>query len=681
MGPRKATNKTAASTPSKKAAATKATKNTTSKARSSSKVPVENRSPDAEKSTSAEVKSPEVLKETNTVGEEEKEVLKDADEKPSVGEGLEDENVAEDSRAEISGGKVEDAAAVAEVKMEEQSAGDFEEKAAEKYQEEEKQSVENLDENVDQNADTKSAEDEDKEDAGNEAEVADANAVDEYSELQNSVLTSERRKSKKLEVFVGGLDKEATEDDLRQIFEKMGEITELRLMKDPQTGKNKGYAFVRYATPDEAKRAVQELAKVEIRGKKCGVSPLAEKDTVFIGNIDKNWTKDDVFNKLKELGVENVNDVSVVEDPSNAGVNRGFAFIELETHKDALIAFRTLQKNRTFKEDRTIKVAWAQPSNDPDEDVMAQVKSVFVNILPPTWNEEHVKEHFGKFGEIERVVLSCNMQSAKRKDFAFVNYTTREAAIACIEAFSKDDELIDGDSKVKVKVSLAKPAHKGKTRKVKSKGTNKGDLKGGNKGVSQGHVVAKYSSNTTAGAVALEKGGQPTLPSATLPSATLPSATLPSTTHEILHILRQQAALGQGHVSVSGGHVGGLQQAPMVQNLQSMASVQGYGHTLPGVKRPHTALGDISVNLRGNPRARLESTTAAGGLSYGLSAGGQGSFSNPIFAGASTEQFYHHPSIGGVPYATGSVSYAPIGFQGAYAHGGRGGGASSYGKR
>jgi len=64
-----------------------------------------------------------------------------------------------------------------------------------------------------------------------------------------------------------------------------------------------------------------------------------------------------------------------------------------------------------------------------------------------------------------------------------------------------------------------------------------------------------------------------------------------------------------------------------------------------------------------------------------LSAGGQGSFSNPIFAGASTEQFYHRPSIGGVPYATGSVSYAPIGFQGAYAHGGRGGGASSYGKR
>jgi hypothetical protein len=60
--------------------------------------------------------------------------------------------------------------------------------------------------------------------------------------------------------------------------------------------------------------------------------------------------------------------------------------------------------------------------------------------------------------------------------------------------------------------------------------------------VETGHVLKKRSSSTTAGAVVdkglLGKGGQPTLPSAT---------------HEILHILRQQAAWGQGHAAVSGG--------------------------------------------------------------------------------------------------------------------------------
>jgi len=58
-----------------------------------------------------------------------------------------------------------------------------------------------------------------------------------------------------------------------------------------------------------------------------------------------------------------------------------------------------------------------------------------------------------------------------------------------------------------------------------------------------------------------------------------------------------------------------------------------------------------------------------------LPARGQGSLSNPMFAGASVEQFYHRPSVGatlgtpfgfqsaGGPYTTGSASYVPIGLQ------------------
>lgn len=76
-----------------------------------------------------------------------------------------------------------------------------------------------------------------------------------------------------------------------------------------------------------------------------------------------------------------------------------------------------------------------------------QVKSVFVDGMPPTWDEEKVKEHFEKFGEIERIVLARNMLSAKRKDFGFVNYLERDAAMACIEAIN-NTEISDGDIKV-----------------------------------------------------------------------------------------------------------------------------------------------------------------------------------------------------------------------------------------
>ena len=80
-----------------------------------------------------------------------------------------------------------------------------------------------------------------------------------------------------------------------------------------------------------------------------------------------------LLNKLKEIGVENIDNVSVIEDPNNTGVNRGFAFLELESHKDAQLAFRALAKKNIFGEDRNVKVAWAKPLNDPDEDEMADV--------------------------------------------------------------------------------------------------------------------------------------------------------------------------------------------------------------------------------------------------------------------------------------------------------------------
>lgn len=86
----------------------------------------------------------------------------------------------------------------------------------------------------------------------------------EVDEAHQSVPISERRKQKRLEIFVGGLDKETTEEDLTSVFKKVGDVLEVRLMKNPQTGKNKGYAFIRYATAALAKKAAQELERVEV---------------------------------------------------------------------------------------------------------------------------------------------------------------------------------------------------------------------------------------------------------------------------------------------------------------------------------------------------------------------------------------------------------------------------------
>lgn len=66
---------------------------------------------------------------------------------------------------------------------------------------------------------------------------------------------------------------------------------------------------------------------------------------------------------------------------------------------------------------------------------------MFAEGIPLSWDENKVRECFKRYGQIERIVLSRNMHSAKRKDFAFINFTTREAALSCIESFDKDTSI------------------------------------------------------------------------------------------------------------------------------------------------------------------------------------------------------------------------------------------------
>ncbi|KAL7092379.1 hypothetical protein ACP275_12G161700 [Erythranthe tilingii] len=273
--------------------------------------------------------------------------------------------------------------------------------------------------------------------------------------LSGEMEALERKKRRKTEIFVGGLDNDAKESDVRKGFEEAGGIAEVRLVMDGKSGKNRGYAFVRFATAADAKNALEKCSKVEICGKVCCAAPVGGNDTIFLGNIDRNWKSEDVVKLLEKAGIKRIDKVTVKVDPKNTGKNRGFAFLELETCKDAQTAYMKLQKKDVFG-NVMVRVAWAQPLSEPADEDILKVKSVYAEYLPYSWDGEKVKEYFGRFGDIVNVVLAKDLPYSRRKDFAFINYTTRDAALACIEAFSRE-RLEDGCSKVKIAVSLARP--------------------------------------------------------------------------------------------------------------------------------------------------------------------------------------------------------------------------------
>ncbi|KAK7277196.1 hypothetical protein RIF29_18347 [Crotalaria pallida] len=303
---------------------------------------------------------------------------------------------------------------------------------------------------------------EDDEHAGEEHEHAELADVDE----EHREVVKERRKRKEFEVFVGGLDKDATEDDLKKVFGVVGVINEVRLMMNPQTKKNKGFAFLRFETVEQAKRAVAELKNPVINGKQCGVTPSQDSDTLYLGNICKTWTKEALKEKLKHYGVTNVDDVTLVEDSNDKGTNRGFAFLEFSSRSEAMDAFKRLQKRDiVFGVDKPAKVSFADSFIDPGDEIMAQVKTVFIDALPPSWDEDYVRDLLKKYGEIEKVELARNMPAARRKDYGFITFGTHDAAVRCAESIT-GTELGEGDKKAKVRARLSRPLQRGRGRHI-----------------------------------------------------------------------------------------------------------------------------------------------------------------------------------------------------------------------
>ncbi|XWS45793.1 hypothetical protein CRYUN_Cryun14cG0009900 [Craigia yunnanensis] len=304
--------------------------------------------------------------------------------------------------------------------------------------------------------------DDDDEHAGEEVEHAELADAAEHEQRE---VVQERRKRKEFEVFVGGLDKDATEDDIRKAFSQVGEVVEVRLMMNPQTKKNKGFAFLRFATVEQAKRAFTEFKNPVINGKQCGVNSSQDSDTLFLGNICRTWTKEALKEKLKHYGVDNVEDLTLVEDSNNEGLNRGFAFLEFASRSDAMDAFKRLQRRDVlFGVDRSAKVSFADSFIDPGDEIMAQVRTTFIDCLPP-WDEDRVRELLKEYGEIEKIELARNMPSADRKDYGFVTFDTHDAAVICAKSIN-NTELGEGDSKAKVRARLSRPHQRGRGRHI-----------------------------------------------------------------------------------------------------------------------------------------------------------------------------------------------------------------------
>jgi cold-inducible RNA-binding protein len=80
-----------------------------------------------------------------------------------------------------------------------------------------------------------------------------------------------------IKVFVGNLSFDTTREEIEAHFAPMGEITEVALPTDRDTGRPRGFAFVTFADSDVAAQAIEKLNGTELGGRALRVNEASER--------------------------------------------------------------------------------------------------------------------------------------------------------------------------------------------------------------------------------------------------------------------------------------------------------------------------------------------------------------------------------------------------------------------
>ena len=80
-----------------------------------------------------------------------------------------------------------------------------------------------------------------------------------------------------MNIYIGNMSYETTEDQLRQAFQGFGEVSTVKVITDRESGQPKGFAFVEMPTATEANAAISGLNGSDMNGRALNVNQAKPK--------------------------------------------------------------------------------------------------------------------------------------------------------------------------------------------------------------------------------------------------------------------------------------------------------------------------------------------------------------------------------------------------------------------
>ncbi|MBF0227218.1 MAG: RNA-binding protein [Desulfobacterales bacterium] len=75
-----------------------------------------------------------------------------------------------------------------------------------------------------------------------------------------------------MNIFVGNLSRDVTDEDLKELFLKYGEVTSANVIRDKFNGQSRGFGFVEMPSKTAAQSAITELNGKDVKGRSINVN-------------------------------------------------------------------------------------------------------------------------------------------------------------------------------------------------------------------------------------------------------------------------------------------------------------------------------------------------------------------------------------------------------------------------
>ncbi|KAK8962933.1 Flowering time control protein FCA [Platanthera guangdongensis] len=170
-------------------------------------------------------------------------------------------------------------------------------------------------------------------------------------------------------LFIGSVPRTVTEDDIRPLFEEHGDVVEVALIRDKRTGYQQGCCFIKYATSEQADRAIRALhnqytlpgasGAIQVRyadGERDRIATVEDK--LFVASLNKRATEKEVEEIFALYG--HVEDVYLMKDEMKQ--SRGCGFVKFANRDMALAAMTALHGTYVMRGcDQPLIVRFADP--------------------------------------------------------------------------------------------------------------------------------------------------------------------------------------------------------------------------------------------------------------------------------------------------------------------------------